>query len=253
MIGIKNLLIHSLIFLTNSISLTPNLNKLSKYTGLSYKENNEITSLIDLPKHYGITMFYDENENLIITCRGTTNFRDWVENIKCALVHHMDCKNGMIHRGYYNKLIRIISEKEFQKIHKFISAEENVFICGHSSAAAKNILICHKLAKKHSNINFHVFAFGMPKFADSNYYRELKEFKNIKMLSFQLIDDIVPSLGIGVHDKENTIHLNVNKLSFNPFNAHKMSRYRSSIIRSKKGNLSIEQLYHSLNKTNTLD
>ena len=60
-------------------------------------------------------MFYDENENLIITCRGTTNFRDWVENFKFALIQHMDCDNGMIHRGYYNKLIRIISEKEFQK------------------------------------------------------------------------------------------------------------------------------------------
>ena len=61
------------------------------------------------------------------------------------------------------------------------------------------------------------------------------------------------SLGVGVHDKENTIYLDIDKLNFNPFNAHKMSRYRAAIRCSKKGNLSIEQLYHSLNKTKTLD
>jgi len=244
MIGIKKLLIHSLFFFGSSLSpLIPNLNKLAKYTGSSYKEGNENNSLLNLPTHFGLKIFYDEDSNLILTCRGTSNLSDWIENINCALVKHEGFKNALVHCGYYNTMQKMIAEPGWKFLHEIVCLEKDVYLCGHSSAAAKNILICHYLAQKHSTTNFHIIAFGMPKFADSHFYRELKEFKNVNLISIRLADDIVPTLGIGVHDQKSTLYLDLKNFVLNPFKAHQMIRYREAVLLYKKCNDTINSLY----------
>ena len=205
-----------LLFISLTAGLTPGIKQLALYTANSYKKIIS-KSLIEENDTFGLRTF-DEKQNMIITCRGTTNLVDWFNNINCVLVEY---NIGRVHRGYFKNLLTIIKNYNLE----IDSSTKNVYVLGHSSGGGKAILLGYYLANKHKEKKINIVVFGTPKMANNIFYDNLDSKKNMNFVSIRLQDDIIPYLGRGYNPENKTIILKPHSYCINPVTAHSMKRY----------------------------
>ena len=243
--------------------MNPTIKKTAKYSAQAYnKEFNKLNSklITKFDDNIGICA-YEDKKDLILTIRGTCNFEDWKVNLNCFLVEHPHISTGSVHRGYLNNLLNIIDLPEFEYIKKCIDKNniKNVLITGHSSGAAKGILIAHYLAKKFPKIKFTVVSFGSPKIGDSNFYKNIDSLRNLNIISINFNDDFVHYLGFGTNNAHIQLNIYSEKLCLNLVKSHLMSRYEDALIKNnnkylflEKGNNNEKLLYEQLNIFNNI-
>ena len=91
------LIIYNLL-LVSGLQLRPTIERMAKYSSKAYMSTKDakINTLISLPENIGIRAFVD-NEDLIITCRGTCNIADWTTNLNCILTKHPYDNSGRVY------------------------------------------------------------------------------------------------------------------------------------------------------------
>ena len=110
-------------------------------------------------------------------------------------------------------------------------SNKDVYLCGHSSGGAKAILLAYALAHQYKHITFKVYVFGTPKVGNKDFYVDIKSLTNIEITSIKFSDDIVPYLGLGIHNAHNEITLLPKDVSCDFITAHHMIRYEQELIR----------------------
>ena len=165
--------------------MSPTIQKTVKYSSQSYEHINKSKSklITTFDDNIGLRA-YEDKRDLVLTIRGTTNLEDWKVNLNCLLVEHPHIPNGNVHRGFLQNLLNIIDLPEFEYIKMCINKQniKNVLITGHSSGAAKGILIGHYLAKRFHNVKFTVVTFGSPKTGDSKFYKNIESLRNLNII-----------------------------------------------------------------------
>ena len=211
-------------------SFKPMVKKLAVYSKYSYEIKRGKTDYDD------IQVFNDENsKDTIISCRGSSSWRDWKYNINLFPMKHPLYK-GRVHRGYLNYFTHFIHSKKFYELSDMITEKEgNVLLTGHSSGAVKSLLLGHHLSEIYKDKHFVVVTFGTPKIANSIYFNNLRLQKNLEYTSILLTDDIVTKLGIGIQDSKLLIKIQPNIVCKNWIIAHNMNRYVEAILNETFG------------------
>tara|TARA_Y100000389_G_C17469094_1_gene528631 strand:+ start:2384 stop:3103 length:720 start_codon:yes stop_codon:yes gene_type:complete len=212
------------------------LSPLAKYASNIYSKNNFVDSpnVITLPDECNGILTVNE-DNLIITCRGTTSLNDWRQNIRCRLkkvdffgANH----NARFHSGYIDTYYDIIQSDWFKKIEEYVlKTDKEILLTGHSSGAAKSILIGLYLANKYTDKQIKIVAFGSPKCANREFFDRIDALPNIDIVTVSLSDDIVPRIGIGINNpyKQITINDFDENVCLNIPKSHSASRYEEHI------------------------
>lgn len=228
----------SLLISSYALRVSPTIQKTAKYSSQSYDDINKSKSKSKLITRFDDNIglrAYEDKRDLVLTIRGSCNLEDWKVNLNCLLVEHPHIPCGNVHRGYLTNLLNIIDLPEFEYIKTSINKQNinNVLITGHSSGAAKGILIGHYLAKMFPNVKFTVVTFGCPKLGDSDFYNDIDKLRNINIISINFNDDFVPHLGFGTKNSDIQLDIYSEKLCFNLIKSHLMSRYEDALIKNK--------------------
>ena len=205
-----------MLFLFMTILLSRNLiAKLAKYADDSYSIPKEINK-------FGYFNTFDPSiRGSVIAIRGSIDHRDWFDNFYFRPDTDYFFK-GRIHSGYLNKvreIVRYCDTRIDDSIH-------TVYLTGHSSGAAKCLILGNYLATLYKKKTFIVLVFGIPVFCDDIFLKNLKIVSNLKVFSIVIENDVVPQCGFGTSLNSVKINKNFNK---NLFEIHSMRNYLHSI------------------------
>lgn len=207
--------------------------RFSEHSSKAYMSKNNINfkTITNFPNSVGIRV-YEENDDLIITARGSTVCSDWITNFNCLLKEYSyEKENGKVHTGYLEKVENIISMPQFAKLEDYISKRDNinVYLNGHSSSCIVLIMSVY-LSNLYPSNNFTTVLFGSPRIANSEFYNTIKKRENLYVISVRFVDDIIPMLGIGVNNSDKIIDIVPKEYSLNFVKNHLMSRYENYLI-----------------------
>lgn len=237
------LIIYNLL-LVCGIQLRPTIERMAKYSSKAYMSTKDakINTLISLPEKVGIRAFID-NDDFIITCRGTCNIADWTTNLNCILTKHPYKNSGRVHRGYLETVWNFLKLSEFKEIEKAIYTQKNreILICGHSSAGAKSVILGHYLAINHPTKRFTIVTFGSPKTGDYKFYQNIETLRNLNIISVNFRDDLVPLLGFGISKPDRQVEIFSHERCYHLIKSHLMLRYEEALIHNT-------ELYHCLER-----
>tara|TARA_B100000965_G_scaffold298702_1_gene257036 strand:+ start:197 stop:958 length:762 start_codon:yes stop_codon:yes gene_type:complete len=229
--GVRFLIFNSL--LVCGLQIRQTIQRMAKYSSKAYMstEDAKINTLTNLPETLGIRAFFDQND-LIITCRGTSNISDWTTNLNCFLTKHPFKDSGRVHQGYLHDVWDVINMSEFKEIEEKISSHKNrdILIGGHSSAGAKSVIIGHYLARSHPEKKFTVVTFGSPKTGDSKFYKNIESLRNLNIISVNFRDDVVPLLGFGTSKPDRQLDIFSDEKCYHLIKSHLMLRYEEALI-----------------------
>jgi len=229
--GVRFLILNSL--LVCGLEIRGTIQRMAKYSSKAYMspENAKINTITNLPEKLGIRVFFDQN-NLIITYRGTCNISDWTTNLDCFLTKHPYKDSGRVHRGYLRDVWNVINMSEFKEIEKKISNHKNrdILIGGHSSAGPKSVIIGHYLARSYPDKKISVITFGSPKTGNSKFYKDIEKLRNLNIISVNFKDDVVPLLGFGTSKSDRQFDIFPDEKCCHLIKSHLMSRYEDALI-----------------------
>ena len=203
-----------------TIVLSRNLiSRLAKYADYSYSIPKEINK-------FGILNTIDPSiHGRVIAIRGSIDHRDWLDNFYFCLDTDFFFK-GHIHSGYLNRVREIVRSCDpciDDSVH-------TVYLTGHSSGAAKSLILGNYLATLYKKKTFIVLVFGIPVFCDDIFIKNLKTIPNLKVFSIVIENDVIAQCGYGTPFKS----VKINSASKNCFNKnlveiHSMENYVRSI------------------------
>lgn len=224
-------------FITYALKPKPNIvhivKRFSEHSSKAYmsKKNINFKTITNFPHSVGIRA-YEENDDLIITARGSTVWTDWITNFNCCLKEYSyEKNNGKVHTGYLEKVENIISMPQFAKLEDYISKRDNIniYLNGHSSSCIVLIMSVY-LSNLYPSNNFTTVLFGSPRIANSEFYNTIKNRGNLYVISVRFVDDIIPRLGIGINNSDKIIDIVPKEYSLNFVENHLMSRYEKYLI-----------------------
>lgn len=182
------------------------IKKMCFYSGNIYKftRNNTIDTKYNEHENFKTIVCNDKTLNdIVITCRGTSNIYDWKDNLYCVPTTSNLFK-GKIHIGYLCAFEQFLFSNAYAELYlqlkqydQNILKRPTVYLNGHSSGGAKMVLLALYFSKLFPNIQFQVFTFGAPLFCDTECIQNIKETENLIVYCFELKNDIIPFLGIG--------------------------------------------------------
>ncbi|MCJ8344442.1 lipase family protein [bacterium] len=126
-----------------------------------------------------------ENKHQTLIIRGSSNFKNWVANVKFWKIKDKWARGAKIHKGFYS-----IAREIFQLSRTLLNPAYSTTITGHSlGGAASNLMALY--LERVSFKNIEVITFGQPRFTNSDGAHLLN---NINVHRVVHEDDIVSKL-----------------------------------------------------------